>query len=323
MTKYRVTDRTDAQDEPRHTYKRRQRIKLALVLLTVIVALGNRSACDEVSPPSISCTDPEMVIAPGTCKAFPNPCDPGTWVGPPRFDGFRLCDEPDGISVRTVRVNGQVEREICVAQSTPQFAKRDIMYFYGRATDHGTGSILLSVATPLVVDGTVTPETIVPGGTAQLNTFVSGGIPPYKYEWRGSSVSDPHSPNPIWSPGDPSIVIEVTDVAGQQASDYVSVRIETPTPPPTPTPTPTPTPPPLTASFFYNVTCCPTLNLDASASTGNIVSYEWDLAWTAAKPDRVTTTPTTSFSIREFDRGIITLTVIDVAGNRTTFTRNF
>ena len=91
-----------------------------------------------------------------------------------------------------------------------------------------------------------------------------------------------------------------------------------------PTPTPTPTPTPLTASFVFNVSCCPeTLQLDASASMGNIVSYTWDLSWTAANPDRVTSSPTTSFTIREIDRGTIRLTVADANGNSATTTRSF
>jgi hypothetical protein len=71
------------------------------------------------------------------------------------------------------------------------------------------------------------------------------------------------------------------------------------------------------------VLCCPTLNVNASASTGNIVSYTWDLSWTTANPDLVTTSPTAAFTIQEFNRGIITLTARDNIGRTATTTQNF
>ena len=67
----------------------------------------------------------------------------------------------------------------------------------------------------------------------------------------------------------------------------------------------------------------PTLNVDASASTGNIISYTWDLSWTTASPDRVTQLPTTSFTVQEFNRGTITLTVTDANGNTATVTHTY
>ncbi|HZM89535.1 MAG TPA: hypothetical protein VFF31_23645 [Blastocatellia bacterium] len=100
------------------------------------------------------------------------------------------------------------------------------------------------------------------------------------------------------------------DSAGAQQGGAVLVNVGSGSPPPT-------------ASFVFNVLCCPTLNLDASASTGKIVSYTWDLEWTSANPDRMTNSPTTSFIIREFDRGTITLTVTDASGRTATTTRTF
>jgi hypothetical protein len=63
--------------------------------------------------------------------------------------------------------------------------------------------------------------------------------------------------------------------------------------------------------------------LDGSASTGDIVSYTWDLSWTSKSPDGVTTGLIAQFPIREIDFGTITLTVTDSLGRTATTTRNF
>lgn len=194
------------------------------------------------------------------------------------------------------------------------------------------GSVTVVVSGPerLSANATASPSSINFGETSQLDVAVTGGVPPYTYFWTSnpsSAISNRQIRNPVASPeATTSYGVSVTDSQNSGVFDAVTVNVgppPTPTPTPTATPTPTPTPTPLTASFVFNVTCCPTLNLDASASTGNIVSYTWDLSWTAASPDRVTSSPTSSFTIREFDRGTITLTVTDAAGNTATTTRNF
>ncbi|MGI9066153.1 MAG: DsrE family protein [Pyrinomonadaceae bacterium] len=139
------------------------------------------------------------------------------------------------------------------------------------------------------------------------------GVPPYTYSWsepNTNSLSDRLIRNPVASPGaTTSYSVSVRDSDGTTASDTVTVTVASSPPP--------------TASFVFNVICCPTLNLDATASTGNIVSYTWDLEWTTTSPDLVTASPTASFMIQEFNRGTITLTVTDTAGRTATTTRNF
>jgi Tol biopolymer transport system component len=54
--------------------------------------------------------------------------------------------------------------------------------------------------------------------------------------------------------------------------------------------------PPPTASFTVSVGLN-TLWVDASASTGNIAHYAWDLFWTPASPDFTTTSPTASLPL--------------------------
>jgi hypothetical protein len=159
---------------------------------------------------------------------------------------------------------------------------------------------------------TATPAEINPGEVSQLNAILRGGKPPYSFDWTPANTLDrPHDPNPIASPSTSTQYnLLARDSAGAQAGGSVLVTVGNGSPPPT-------------ASFVFNVLCCPTINLDASASTGNIVQYTWDLGWTSANPDRLTTSPTTAFTIREFDRGTITLTVTDASGRTATTTRTF
>ena len=175
------------------------------------------------------------------------------------------------------------------------------------------GSVTVIVDPPLMAHAEANPATINLGQTSQLHVSVTGGRAPYSYIWGGSSassLSDPFIQNPIASPtATTTYEVSVRDSQGHVTLASVKVTVITSPPP--------------TASFVFNVICCPTLNLDASASTGNIVSYTWDLSWTPVNPDRVTSSPTTTFPIREFDRGTITLTVTDAAGNTATTTRNF
>ena len=171
-------------------------------------------------------------------------------------------------------------------------------------------SVTVTVRLDLTV--TASPAEINPGGVSQLNAILRGGTRPYTFDWTPADTLDrPHDPNPNASPTTTTLyTVLARDSAGAQQGGAVLVNVGSGSPPPT-------------ASFVFNVLCCPTLNLDASASTGNIVSYTWDLEWTSANPDRITTSPTTSFTIREFDRGTITLTVTDASGRTATTTRTF
>jgi hypothetical protein len=175
-----------------------------------------------------------------------------------------------------------------------------------------SGSIEVPVASePLRAFPSANPRTIQAGKSSDLDVVVTGGFPPYTYSWRpADSLSNPSIRNPVASPASTEFYwVTVTDAKGLTFSQEVTVGVVSSTP--------------LTAAFSSTVTCCPTLNLDASASTGSIFFYTWDLSWTAASPDAVSLSPTATFRIQEFNRGTIQLTVTDFAGSTATTTRSF
>jgi hypothetical protein len=375
--------------------------RLALFPLLLLFTLGNQR-CEESRAPTIACQAPTIVMEPGTCVPFPNPCDAaGQWGGDYlRPEGFELCptDEQRALlaasqlSVRTERVGAQTTRSLCVGANSLLFANLPIKFRYGRGRDYGLNEITLTVGRPLTIQVTASPATIALGGSSQLVASVSGGFPPYFYSWIPTGgLNDDDIAAPIARPSVTTTYrVNVTDSSGQSRAGSVTVAVDfglrvtvNPavidagnnsqleaiatggTPPysyawtpviglndptradPLATPATTTTynvtvrdatgatrtgsvtltvnnsSPPPTASFVYNVTCCPTLNVNAGASTGNLVSYTWDLSWTAASPDLVTASPTASFPIIETNRGTITLTVRDTLGRTATTSRNF
>lgn len=445
---------------------------IALAIGSYFGLCGNLSNCDDPMDATIVCHNVSIVMQPGTCQTISNPCDPGTWVASPRIDGFQLCNEPSGVTVRTRR-NPTLTRELCVSASAPAFVNRQVDYYYGVGARFGLGSIQLTTVAPLTVAVSATPTTINVGDTSQLLASPSGGVapyfytwvpntgldstniaaptaspaattqytvtvrdsasqqvsasitinviaelevtadppvidasqisqllanatggtPPYSYSWvPAATLNDPIASAPIATPAQTTTYsVTVTDSVGAILHGSATVRVNmaatasanpssvnsggqsqlavtvvgglppytyawtpaatldnagsatpiaTPTAPTTYTVTitdfegfstaaavtvnvTTPPPAPPTASFTYTIGAGPTLNLNASASTGSIVSYTWELSWTGTSPDRITTSATTSFSVRETDFGTITLTVTDSAGQTATVSHPF
>lgn len=193
---------------------------LTLVLLAGL-CMGNRSSCDG-NPPSLTCDPLEVDLFPGQCVEFSNPCADG-WV---RLDGFRLCDPPNGFSVRSRR--NPRSRSICTTQQGPGQGDYAIEYFYVAPSDSGEGLIFAHVlAEGLSLSASVDPAVIAVGESAQLHAEVTGGKPPYNYSWfPAGSLDDASIQNPIASPVNPTIyTVTVTDSVGSVVSDSVTLIV--------------------------------------------------------------------------------------------------
>lgn len=180
------------------------------------------------------------------------------------------------------------------------------------ATDSSGATASTSVTTSvrLAVTATADPQIVDPGSPSQLMAIPVGGSPPYTFSWMPTvSLDDASRQNPIATPvSETQYSVIVTDSVGQQSAAPVTVRVRIGTPP--------------TAAFVYQI-AGPRTDLDASLSTGTIIRYVWDFSWTSVNPDIQTASPFASFFFQEFDRGTITLTVLDQNGNTATATRNF
>jgi hypothetical protein len=124
-------------------------------------------------------------------------------------------------------------------------------------------------------------------------------------------LNNPTIRNPVASPtASTTYTVTVTEGHGQTASRAVAVTVNAPSGPPT-------------AAFATSATFNPPLlHVDATASTGNIVSYAWDLSCTSDSPDLVSTVPTATFPLVE-GCGTITLTVTAADGQTASVSRRF
>jgi hypothetical protein len=159
---------------------------------------------------------------------------------------------------------------------------------------------------------TANPATIAAGQMSQLDANPVGGDGVYTFAWvPAAGLSNPAVRNPVASPTmSTTYTVTVTDGHGQTASRMVPVTVTTPAAPPTAA---------FTTSATFNP---PLLHVDASASTGTIVSYAWELSCTAASPDLVSSLPTATFPLIE-GCGTITLTVTAADGQTATLSRRY
>jgi hypothetical protein len=204
------------------------------------------------------------------------------------------------------------DNDIAAPITTPRFTTTYTVGVADSSGLHASATVTVHVREQLTV--TANPASVLPGERSQLEAIVEGGTPPYTYAWTpAEGLDDPRRSDPLAAPtATTTYGVTVTDAAGATLNGAATLVVRD-----------APGPPPPTASFVFNVLCCPTFHVDAGASTGDIVSYTWDLGWTAASPDLVTSSPTAAFTIREFDRGTIRLTVADASGRTATTTLNF
>jgi PKD repeat protein len=199
----------------------------------------------------------------------------------------------------------------------------------GSRVEHPPARIRLTLRRPgpLDLDCSRDPRTGAAPLTVRFEARVSGcaGSCPFYWEFGdGGRAEERRTEHTYVFPGVYPAAGVLTDASGARiATCEREVVVQSPAPGPAPGPVPT-APGAPTASFTFRVTCCPpTLHVDASASTGSITSYTWDLSWTPASPDAVTTSPTTSFLFNEGDRGSVTLTVRTANGQTATVTRAY
>lgn len=204
-----------------------------LVLLGGL-CMGNRGACncdppDKVGelpdcsnhPPSLSCDPVDVALHPGECVEFSNPCAEG-WNG---LDGFRLCDPPNGLSIRSFREPRT--RSLCASQGAVQ-GDYSVDFFYTMPTGWGEGLMFVHVVgSGLSVTATANPSSISVGEASQLDAVVTGGVPPYSFSWFPSgSLDDPAISDPVATPTNTTdYTVTVSDSVGSVVTDRVTVTV--------------------------------------------------------------------------------------------------
>ena len=158
------------------------------------------------------------------------------------------------------------DEDIAAPTATPGFTTTYTVGVIDSGGQRKASSVTVLVDFAVAV--TANPDLINLGETSQLEANVVGGVPPFTFSWTPTvGLNDPLRSDPLAAPTTTTTYTAlVTDATGATTQGSATVRIRDSIP--------------LTADFVYQIVCCPTVELDASASTGNIVSYTWDLSWT-------------------------------------------
>jgi hypothetical protein len=203
---------------------------ISLLVLALLV-MGSRPECDGRQS-TLTCVDMDVTVAPGECVDITNPCDPtGEWS---RVDGFRLCDAPSGIFVRTNRSRDGTTRQICATANVASLDSVQATYIYSVARDFGEGTISISTTTTagvLAVTVSASQSLVNAGDVVDLTAVVSGGSPPYFYAWSSDPVGQITTansvvPNPVVNPTvNARYSLLVTDGDVHEATDEVSIAV--------------------------------------------------------------------------------------------------
>ena len=206
----------------------RRAIRLGVLMLIAVVAMGNQSGCPQRTP-NLTCTDMAITLGPGECVDIANPCDPaGAWT---RTDGFRLCDAPDLLWVTTSRTRSGSTRMICAAGHIATFTDEPATFLYSRPRDYGEGDITITTLPQFAVSVHASPASVLPNDPVVLSASVVRGQAPYSYFW----VSDPNGqidnqsrtlPSPtVYPTVSTTYHLTITDSLGDTAVGSVDVHV--------------------------------------------------------------------------------------------------
>lgn len=200
-----------------------RRVRYVALCIAAGFLLGSRVQCGR-DPPTLRCDFLSLTVAPGECVPFDNPCGDETWV---RLDGFRLCDGPRGVFVRSER---DPRRRLMCAASSADFVREDINYYYTTPSDSGEGTMSVQLegsGSSCRATVIATPPSIIFGASAQLQATAEG-TPPVSYSWTPSgTLSQADIANPIATPFvSTRYTVTVTDANDCTSHATIDVGIE-------------------------------------------------------------------------------------------------
>jgi hypothetical protein len=200
------------------------------LLFLAFMMMGNRPSCDRRQP-TLECSDMSINVAPGTCVDISNPCDASGDFS--RVDGFRLCDGPDGIFVRTNRTRSGTTRQICAASNVAALTNEPVSFIYAAPRELGEGVITITTTGVggLGVAVSASAASVAAGDPVDLTSVVSNGTAPFSYFWSSNPVGqinpvDTVLANPTVNPTvSVTYTLIVLDNDGATAIDSVSVSV--------------------------------------------------------------------------------------------------
>lgn len=149
------------------------------IVLSIVLVTGARPECDR-RVAGDPCPAPDIVVAPGTCTEIDNPCG-GDWN-----DLFTLSFVEGGAGMwfDIERRSSGVTVRVCAADTVGLTRGRSatVRVVDTDGTIHDAATTVATIP-PLTAYVTAEPETVTALDTLRLTAHVSGGVPPYTYEW--------------------------------------------------------------------------------------------------------------------------------------------